>query len=72
VFSEAVAALIVAGLFVWIARKCMAGKNWARITATVLCALGILDAVLALTGPGLRAGRSPADLILGSTVAGIG
>jgi hypothetical protein len=40
VISEAVVALIVAGLFVWIARRCLDGKNWARITATVLGALG--------------------------------
>jgi uncharacterized membrane protein YhaH (DUF805 family) len=72
VISKAVVALIVAGLFVWIARKCMDGRNWARITATVLCALGILDALLALTVPHLRAGGSSADLILSFSIAGIG
>jgi hypothetical protein len=51
VVAEAVAALIASVLFVWIARRCLQGKNWARITATVLCAWGILDAFLALTLP---------------------
>jgi hypothetical protein len=72
VISEAVVALIAAVLFVWIARTCMDGKNWARITATVLCGLGILEAFLALTVPHLRAGRSSADLIVSFVVAGIG
>ena len=72
VTGEAVAALIAAVLFVWIARACLDGKNWARLTAAALCALGILDAFLALTVPSLRAGRSSADLILSFVVAKIG
>lgn len=72
VISEAVLSLIGAVLFVWIARRCLAGKNWARITATVLAALGTLAAFLALTLPGLHAGWSSADLIVRFVVAGIG
>jgi hypothetical protein len=72
VISEAVVALIVAVLFVWVARRCLDGKNWARITATVLGALGTLDAFLALTVAHLHAGHSTADLIVGFVIAGIG
>ena len=70
VISEALVALIAAVLFVWIARSCMDGKNWARITAAALCALGILDAFPALAVPHLRADKSLADLILSFFVAG--
>jgi hypothetical protein len=72
VISEAVVALIAAVLFVGIARACTHGKNWARITGTVLCGLGIVEALIDLTVPGLRAGRSPADLIVSFVVAGLG
>jgi VIT1/CCC1 family predicted Fe2+/Mn2+ transporter len=51
----------------WIALECVQGKNWARTTATVFCALGILGAFI-----GLDAGRSPATVIMGFVVAGIG
>lgn len=72
VISEAVVALIAAVLFVWIARACMDGRNWARVTATVLCGLAIVGAFLALTLPGLRVGWGSADLSLRFVVAGIG
>jgi Co/Zn/Cd efflux system component len=72
VASEAVAGLIAAVLFVWIARACLQGKNPARITAAVLCGLAIVGAFLALTVPDLRADRSSADLIVSFVVAGIG
>jgi hypothetical protein len=38
----------------------------------VLCGLGIVEAFIDLTVPGLRAGRSSADLILSFVVAGLG
>jgi hypothetical protein len=67
VIAGAVAGLIGAVLFVWIALECVQGKNWARITATVFCALGILGAFV-----GLDAARSSASVIVGFVVAGIG
>jgi hypothetical protein len=70
VIGGAVAALIGAVLFVWIARACMRGKNWARITATVLCALGILGVLSTVLN--LGAGRTGANLIMSSAIAGIG
>jgi hypothetical protein len=70
VIGGAVAALIGAVLFVWIAGACMQGKNWARITATVLCALGILGILSAVLN--LGADRTGANLIMSSVVAGIG
>ena len=67
VIAGSVAGLIGAVLFAWIALECVAGKNWARMTATVFCALGILGAFA-----GLDAGRSSAAVITGFVVAGIG
>jgi hypothetical protein len=66
VIAEAVVAVISAAVFVWLARECLAGKNWARITATVLCGLGILGAFIAV-----GTGRSSAVLIVGFVLAGI-
>lgn len=37
-----IGALIGAVLFIWIARSCKSGKNWARVTATVLAAVSVL------------------------------
>ncbi len=67
VIAGSVAGLIGAVLFAWIAPECVAGKNWARITGTVFCALGILGAFV-----GLDAGRSSAAVITGFVVAGVG
>jgi hypothetical protein len=65
------AALIGTVLFVWMARACLDGKNWARITAAALCALGVLGAFLDLGGA-ITGGRSTANLITTFVVAGIG
>jgi hypothetical protein len=45
VIVGAVLAVISAILFVWIARSCLAGRNWARATGTVLAAAAVLGAV---------------------------
>jgi hypothetical protein len=68
VISGTALSLIAAGLFVWIARMCLDGKDWARITATALCAVAILFAFLGLA----YGARSSADQILDFVVAGIG
>jgi hypothetical protein len=47
-------------------RRARPAKNWARITAAVLCALGILGAFIAV-----GTGRSSAVLIVGFVLAGI-
>jgi hypothetical protein len=67
VIAGSIAGVIGAFLFAWIALECVAGKNWARVTATVFCALGILGAFV-----GLDTGRSSAAVITGFVVAGIG
>ena len=72
VIAGSVASLVGAVLFFWIARESLQGKNWARITAAVLCGIGIVGAFIALTVPAPRTGRSSADLILSFVVAGIG
>jgi len=51
-----VATFIVAGVIaavVWIvlARACLHGRNWARITGTVLFALSTVDTLVGLTTP---------------------
>jgi hypothetical protein len=47
-----VAGLIGVALWLWLARSCLGGKNWARITGTVLFAISTLDL---LVGFGLSA-----------------
>lgn len=46
-----VAAFLAALCFVWIARSCRAGKNWARITGTVFFAIAILGTPYQLINP---------------------
>jgi hypothetical protein len=40
-----VVGLIGAGLWLWMARSCLAGKSWARITSTVFFAIATIDAL---------------------------
>lgn len=70
VIGGAVTALIGAVLFVWIARACTQGKNWARITGTVFCALGLLSILTASLDVG--ATGTAANVITSCVVAGIG
>jgi hypothetical protein len=42
VIGGAVVVLIAAVLYVWLARSCRSGKNWARVTGTVLFAISVL------------------------------
>jgi hypothetical protein len=42
VIGGAVVALLAAVLYVWIARSCLTGKNWARVTGTVLFGVAVL------------------------------
>jgi uncharacterized membrane protein len=58
VIAGAIGALIAAGLFIWMALKCNAGRNWARITGTVFFGIGVLSAL-----GGLRNPVSPLDKI---------
>ena len=51
VIGDVVVGVLGALLFVWIARSCRSGKNWARVTATVLCFIGLLGAVEHLIEP---------------------
>jgi drug/metabolite transporter (DMT)-like permease len=67
VIATAVIALIEAVLFIWVARGCGRGRNWARITGTVFAVLGVVFAVYDVS-----AGRSTASLILSFVVAAIG
>jgi hypothetical protein len=43
--AGAVGGLLVALLVVWIARECRSGKNWARVTGTVLFGIGALGVI---------------------------
>ncbi|MGH3322115.1 MAG: hypothetical protein ACRDN9_18465 [Streptosporangiaceae bacterium] len=45
-------AIILGGLFLWLAIMTRKGRNWARITSTVLLALGIISALSGLGGGG--------------------
>jgi hypothetical protein len=49
--ASIVSALIAIAAWILIARACQAGKNWARITGTVLFGLATLDALGGLVNP---------------------
>jgi hypothetical protein len=49
--------LIGAGLWLWLAWFCLRGRNWARITGTVLFALSTLNALGSLGFSGLGLAR---------------
>ena len=51
-----VVGLIGVGLWLWMAQKNKAGKNWARITSTVFFALDTLGAIGGLAGGALSGG----------------
>jgi hypothetical protein len=67
VIAGVVIALIAIVAFVRVARLCAAGQNGARITATVLCALGVLGTIYNLTASAATVNR-----ILGVAVNLIG
>ena len=46
-----VGGLIGAAAWILVARNCQGGKNWARITGTVLFAISTLDTIVGLTAP---------------------
>jgi hypothetical protein len=46
-----VAGLIGVALWLWLARSCLGGKNWARITGTVLFGLATVDTLGGLSAP---------------------
>jgi hypothetical protein len=46
-----VGGLIAAAAWILIARNCQGGKNWARITGTVLFAIATIDTIVGLTAP---------------------
>jgi hypothetical protein len=51
VIAGVVVCLLGAVGFAWIARSCKSGRNWARVTASVLAVLGVLAAVYDLVSP---------------------
>jgi hypothetical protein len=59
-----IASLLGAALFIWIARSCRSGRNWARVTALVLAAVGVLAAVYDRFS-GLAAVWTVASLVVG-------
>jgi hypothetical protein len=46
-----VAGLIGAGVWIFLARACQNGNNWARITGTVLFALATVDTIVGVGAP---------------------
>jgi hypothetical protein len=51
-----VVGLIAAGLWIWLARSCRAGKSWARVVSTVLFAISTISAFVSVGGRALTAG----------------
>jgi hypothetical protein len=54
--GAAVGSLVTAGLWVWMAFACRAGKNWARITATVFFGINLLSYLVGVAGAVLWSG----------------
>jgi uncharacterized membrane protein (UPF0136 family) len=46
-----VGGLIGAAAWILVARNCQGGKNWARITGTVLFAIATIDTIVGVTAP---------------------
>ena len=46
-----VAGLIGAAIWIFLARSCLSGKNWARITGTVLFVIATVDTFVGLSSP---------------------
>jgi hypothetical protein len=67
VIAGVVVCLFGAVGFAWTARSCKSGRNWARVTATVLLVLGVLAAVYDLVSP-----RAAAVTIISFVVCLIG
>jgi hypothetical protein len=53
-----VVGLIAAGLWIWMARSCLAGKSWARTVSTVLFAISTIGAFVSIGGGALSAGAA--------------
>jgi hypothetical protein len=51
-----VVGLIAAGVWIWMARNCLAGKSWARITSTVLFAISTIGVFVSVCGGAVAAG----------------
>lgn len=51
-----VVGLIAAGVWIWLARKCLAGRSWARVVSTVLFAISTISAFVSVGGGALSAG----------------
>jgi hypothetical protein len=47
-----VISVLFAVLLVWLGIKVLAGRNWARVTATILLVLGVLSGIYSLTRSG--------------------
>ena len=56
VVALVVVGLIAAGLWIWMARSCRAGKSWARIVSTVLFAISTIGAFVSIGGGSVVAG----------------
>lgn len=48
----AIISFILAAIFVWLTVMLRKGRNWARITSTVLLALGVISALIGVFGGG--------------------
>jgi hypothetical protein len=58
-----VTSLIGVGLWIFVAQACKNGKNWARITGSVLFVLNTLGLLVTLAAPGAAADKIPAAIL---------
>jgi hypothetical protein len=63
VAAVVIVGLLGVGLWIWLAQMCKVGKNWARVTGTVLFGLDTLLQVISLTRSAALAGRIPGLIV---------
>jgi hypothetical protein len=63
VAAVVIVGLLGVGLWIWLAQMCKVGKNWARVTGTVLFGIDTLLQVISLTRSAPLAGRVPGLIV---------
>jgi len=69
-FFAAIEAIIVIALWLWLAKACGRGKNWARVTGTVLFGIHTLGVLVVLVSPHRDLGLIKVLTLIGWLIAG--
>jgi hypothetical protein len=63
VAAVVIVGLLGVGLWIWLAQMCKAGKNWARVTGTVLFGIDTLFQLISFTRSAALTGRIPGLIV---------